>query len=267
MYLIPKFHSGLSQEEIYKRLTEPEEPGYKIIGATQCSLPWIVSRVMRNQFGRPLMLLPFQSVILKTMWLRQFVILLLSRGGSKTYSLAILAWIKALLMPNSKIIIVSSSLRQAKFVFNNIDMFYNRSPLLRECCEKEPTKATDYCEVKLTNGSEIRAIPLGDGTKIRGMRSCVDPNTIVESNKGLIRISDSLNYWDSLRVYTGENSGLEPPKEFIETEPIDVYEINTVEGYTFQCSDVHKIYTTEGFKLAKSLTTSDYLPLENYYEF
>lgn len=57
-------------------------------------------------------LYPIQSIIVKTMMERDYVIDIISRGGSKSFLSGIFAALYALMTPNSKIGIISSSFRQ-----------------------------------------------------------------------------------------------------------------------------------------------------------
>ena len=60
----------------------------------------------------------------------------------------------------------------------------------------------------------------------------------------------------------------ESPANFIITpKPVDVYEVITKRGYSFECSNKHMVLTQNGFKLAKDLTTNDSLCINNQYKF
>jgi hypothetical protein len=60
-------------------------------------------------------------------------------------------------------------------IFSEVEKIWSRSELLQEATEKRPTRGSDTCYLKfnplgLVNGSFIEALPLGDGSKIRGSR-------------------------------------------------------------------------------------------------
>lgn len=120
--------------------------------------------------GKPLRLAPFQSVILDTLWNKTFPILLMTRGGGKTFMLAVYAVIRAMLTPGSKIVIVAASFRQSKLVFEYIEQLYEYSPILRACCKRPPEKPADARRLSVGTSS-ILALPLGNGEKIRGIRA------------------------------------------------------------------------------------------------
>jgi len=121
-------------------------------------------------------LAPIQRVILRDMWFKNFTISVVSRGGGKTFLLAVNAVLHALLYPGYRVGLISSSFRQAKYIFSEVQKLYTRSSILREACEKKPVYGSDraYLQFKGTdnsNSSYIEALPLGvDGAKIRGSR-------------------------------------------------------------------------------------------------
>ena len=156
----------------------------------QKEYPFIVNRIsnicltkfveltFRNQFGDPLRLLPFQSVMLHMMWHKKFPMVLACRGAGKTFMLAVFCLLKCLLVPGTKIVIVSGGFRQAKFTFQYIDTLIKNSPIIQEAIRKfHPGNdfgvkfATDKVYLKVGHNTEITGIPVGDGTKVRGMRA------------------------------------------------------------------------------------------------
>jgi hypothetical protein len=129
--------------------------------------------LIRND--KPCRLAVHQRLIIRGLWNHQFNLLILTRGGGKTFLLALYCVLKAMLYPREKCVIASSSYRQAQFTFDEIVKFHDESPLLRQATEKDPTKGPNSCEMHLEGGSKIIAYPLGDGQKIRGARA----NTLV----------------------------------------------------------------------------------------
>lgn len=156
----------------------------------QKEYPFIVNRIgnvcltkfveltFRNKFGDPLRLLPFQSVMLQMMWHKKFPMVLACRGAGKTFMLAVYCLLKCLLVPGTKVVIVSGGFRQAKFTFQYIDELIKCSPILQETIRKfHPGNdfgvkfATDKVYLKVGTNTSITGIPVGDGTKVRGMRA------------------------------------------------------------------------------------------------
>ena len=119
-------------------------------------------------------LFPFQIAVLQTLWNTTFPMFVASRGGSKTFLLAIYAVLKALLDPGSKIVIVGAGLRQAKLVFGYIETIWSNSPVLRSIVgggkHAGPRQNVDLCYFKVGH-SIIYALPLGDG--------CLSPYTTI----------------------------------------------------------------------------------------
>lgn len=115
-------------------------------------------------------LFPFQVLMVKAILEADYVINVLSRGGSKTWSCAIAAMIYAILNPGIKIGVVSKSFRQARFIFSKMEDILNK-PLaaLGAECRTDMNKSADQWVMKFGT-SEIYALPLGDGEKLRGFR-------------------------------------------------------------------------------------------------
>jgi ribonucleoside-diphosphate reductase alpha chain len=88
-----------------------------------------------------------------------------------TYCLALISCITAILRPRTRVVMVGSSFRQSKFVMEEVGNIYDQAPYFRECCEKKIIHNPDAVTLNFKNGSSIRAMPLGDGGKIRGARA------------------------------------------------------------------------------------------------
>jgi len=121
-------------------------------------------------------LLPIQIAMLQMMWDKPFPMLIACRGGGKSFMLAVYAVLRALLDPGTKVVIVGAGLRQARLVFNYINTIWEQSPVLRNIVgggkNAGPRQNVDLCYFKIGD-SIIYALPMGDGTKIRGFRANV----------------------------------------------------------------------------------------------
>ena len=121
-------------------------------------------------------LFPIQIAALRVLWKTTFPMLIASRGGSKSFLLAVYAVIRALLDQGSKIVIVGAGLRQARLVFNYIENIWNTAPILRSIVgggkKSGPRQNVDLCYMRIGQ-SLITALPLGDGSRIRGFRATV----------------------------------------------------------------------------------------------
>ncbi len=119
-------------------------------------------------------LLPFQIAILKELWIRPFPMLIMTRGGGKSFLLAVYALLRGILEQGCKIVIVGAAFRQAKVIFEYMHAIYTNHLLLRNIIGdgvgKGPKTDVDRCTFYIGKSVAI-AIPLGDGTKIRGLRA------------------------------------------------------------------------------------------------
>ena len=117
-------------------------------------------------------LLPMQALILKEMWNKKFPMLVGSRGLGKTFILSLYCMLRAILMPNRKIVVVGAAFRQSKYLYDYMENIWKNAPILRDMCDSSsgPRRDVDMCKMTL-NGSTISALPIGDGQKIRGQRA------------------------------------------------------------------------------------------------
>jgi hypothetical protein len=134
-------------------------------------------------------ILPFQGVVLRNMWDRKFPYILATRGAGKSFLYAVFALLRALLIPGSQIVIVSNSFRQSKLVFDFVRKIYDGSPILRQiACPNEPRNLVD-CNKFTIGTSSICAIPIGDGSSIRGLRSnCTLVDEFASINEEIFKI-------------------------------------------------------------------------------
>lgn len=169
--------------EIHK-LTDPEYIGYTA---------WVL-------LG--LTLLPYQQVILKNMWTHPFTMLIASRGGSKSFCLAVYSLLRCLLYPEYKVVITSGGFRQSKMVFEELEKIWSLAPVYRSIAgpEQGPHHDPDRWVFRVNN-STITAIPTGSGDKIRGLRANTifldefasqDPRVVEEVIMGFGAVSSNM---------------------------------------------------------------------------
>jgi hypothetical protein len=117
-------------------------------------------------------LLPFQGLILQELWQRKFPMLIGSRGMGKTFLMSLYCILRALLMPGRKIVVVGAAFRQSKYLHDYMENIWKSSGIFRDLCDSNsgPRRDVDMCRM-LINGSQIVALPIGDGSKIRGQRA------------------------------------------------------------------------------------------------
>jgi len=128
-------------------------------------------------------LAPIQRVVFEDMWFKNYIIGVMGRGCGKTYLQGLLAVLHCLLYPGYRVGLIAPTFRQSKMMFSEVEKLYSKSDIVRQACEKRPTRGTDTCFLRFkaiggSSGSYIEALPLGaDGAKIRGSRFyliCID---------------------------------------------------------------------------------------------
>ena len=117
-------------------------------------------------------ILPSQALFLCEMWNRRFPMLIASRGFGKSFMLSLYAMIRALVLPERKVVIVGAAFRQSKVLFEYMETIWNNAPILRSMCDASsgPRRDVDRCVMRI-NKSRVTCLPLGDGQKIRGQRA------------------------------------------------------------------------------------------------
>jgi len=116
---------------------------------------------------------PIQIAILQEFWNRPFPMFIASRGFGKSFILALYSVLKATLNPATKIVIVGAAFRQSKVIFEYMETIWRNSPILRSIFsgnDDGPRRDVDRCTLRLGD-SWAMAIPMGDGSKIRGLRA------------------------------------------------------------------------------------------------
>jgi hypothetical protein len=118
---------------------------------------------------------PIQRLVFEDMWFKNYVITVAGRGFGKTFTLGVLSALSCLLRPGYRVGLIAPVFRQSKMIFSEVEKLYAQSSILREACEKRPTRGSDTCYLKFKSvggmtPSFIEALPLGDGNKIRGSR-------------------------------------------------------------------------------------------------
>jgi hypothetical protein len=116
---------------------------------------------------------PIQMLILQEFQVRPFPMYIASRGWGKSFLLALYCIIKMAFTPSTKIVVVGSAFRQSKIIFEYMETIWRNSPILRSIFsgnEDGPRRDVDRCTMRLGDSWTI-AIPMGDGSKIRGLRA------------------------------------------------------------------------------------------------
>lgn len=116
---------------------------------------------------------PIQVAVLQEFWNRPFPMFIASRGFGKSFILALYSVLKCVFVPGTKIVIVGAAFRQSKIIFEYMETIWRNSPILRSIFngnDDGPRRDVDRCTIRLGD-SWACAIPMGDGSKIRGLRA------------------------------------------------------------------------------------------------
>jgi hypothetical protein len=115
-------------------------------------------------------LFPFQHMAIKAMFETDYFMGVWSRGMSKSFTTGVYALLDAILNQGVEIGILSKSFRQAKMIFKKIEDIAAKpeAAFLSQCITKK-SKSNDEWLMEIGT-SRIRALPLGDGEKLRGFR-------------------------------------------------------------------------------------------------
>lgn len=129
-------------------------------------------------------LLPVQNAMFQEIWDRPFPMLIASRGFGKTWLLALYCIMRCLLKDGTKIVVVGSGFRQSKLILEYMETIWRNAPVLRDICNKESglSRDTDRYTFRINNSTVI-GVPIGDGSKIRGLRAHI----IIADEFGAIR--------------------------------------------------------------------------------
>lgn len=115
-------------------------------------------------------LFPFQHMAIKAMFETDYFMGVWSRGMSKSYTTGVYAFLDAILHQGVEIGILAASFRQSKQIFKKIEDIASKpeARMLANCITKK-SKSNDEWLMEIGR-SRIRALPLGDGSKLRGFR-------------------------------------------------------------------------------------------------
>lgn len=115
-------------------------------------------------------LFPFQHMAIKAMFESDYTLGIWSRGMSKSFTTGIYAFLDAILNQGVEIGILSKSFRQSKMIFKKIeDIAAKPEARFLSQCITHKSKSNDEWLLEI-GSSRIRALPLGDGSKLRGFR-------------------------------------------------------------------------------------------------
>lgn len=114
-------------------------------------------------------LFPFQLCILRELWYKKFAMLVATRGGAKSFTIALFSLLRAVFLPGRKVVICSNSFRAAKNLFEYLEKMVYKAPMLKSmfstCGARRDTDSWKFT----MDDSSILAVPASE--KTRGIRS------------------------------------------------------------------------------------------------
>lgn len=116
---------------------------------------------------------PIQIAILEEFWIRPFPMFVASRGFGKSFLMALYCTLRCVFVPGTKVVVVGAAFRQSKIIFEYMETLWRNSPILRSIFSGNndgPRRDVDRCTMRFGESWTI-AVPMGDGSKIRGLRA------------------------------------------------------------------------------------------------
>jgi len=90
-----------------------------------------------------------------------------------SFLMALYCVLRCMLVPGTKIVVVGAAFRQSKIIFEYMENIWRNSSILRSIFTGNndgPRRDVDRCTLRLGESWTI-AVPMGDGSKIRGLRA------------------------------------------------------------------------------------------------
>lgn len=119
-------------------------------------------------------LFPYQEIVLKAMFRKDFPLVICSRGFGKTFMGAVFCCLYPLFNQGKKIVVLAPSFKQSKLLFAEMERIISRpeAKVFRDVIGDGISHGNDEYSMKIGT-SELKALPLGSGEKIRGFRANV----------------------------------------------------------------------------------------------
>lgn len=157
-----KYHP-LERPDVFK-----ENPGLKEIFLMRD--PRYIGFTAKFLLG--IQLFPIQMAIQEVLWNYSFPMLIASRGFAKSFGMAVAGLIKCVLFPGTQIVIAGSTFRQSKVVFDYMMRVASKAHILNDIFKSKIYYrcGTDMWTYHIGE-SVVHAIPVGDGSRVRGLRA------------------------------------------------------------------------------------------------
>lgn len=120
-----------------------------------------------------IMLHPYQAIMIFLMFAASFIVIIAARASAKSFIIAVYAVDKAILYPNSKIVLTAGSRGESRLIVSDkiLNELWNMSPNLRREIVKWTDNKTEVI-VHFRNGSTIETVTCDE--QARGHRSTVN---------------------------------------------------------------------------------------------
>ena len=121
------------------------------------------------------LLKPYQVVMIRGWFEKQFSLAVWSRGAGKSSLVGIFCALYCIFNPNTKIVIVSNNFRSSRSILENLDNLARKKSgfFFRQTLNGDLSRRSDVFTLKFKNGSTIEALPLATGDTLRGRRANV----------------------------------------------------------------------------------------------
>ncbi len=137
-----------------------------------------LAKFMRQNIGLSFQLLsgfemfPIQELIIRGILLKDISLIVAGRGFSKSTMLSVLSIIYPMFYSNSSMCIVASNFRRSRSILEASEKIVEgkKAGLLRKCFMEDLRRSNDIYRWKLSNGSDVFALPLSTGEGLRGTR-------------------------------------------------------------------------------------------------
>jgi len=138
-------------------------------------------------------ILPIQALILKEMWIRKFPMLVATRGFGKTWLLSVYSMLRALLIPNRKVVVVGSAFRQSKYLYDYMENIVIAGFAAVSASPAENVKAVAKQKMAESLGVDIQGEITPEGLKSKS-------NQIIISGTAYYDFNHFAEYWKRWRA-------------------------------------------------------------------
>lgn len=114
---------------------------------------------------------PMQACVLEQLWTHNQPMLVGSRGFGKSFLLGVYSLLRILILRKRKVLICGSGFRQSKIIFQYMEQVISGSKILKNMITEDNITHGNDMYVMNFGDSSARAIPVGTGDKIRGLRA------------------------------------------------------------------------------------------------